>query len=90
MDGYREVVAKYYQIYRLLQKKHDLREQGHFENRNNCIEIWEYKDGREERCICKITDDEPEGCYKRAAEDLRNYKKKMEEIQREISTDMAS
>lgn len=81
-DEYKRIVKEYYQIYRALQKKYDLRERSHFDLRGgNCIEVWEYRDGTEEKCICQIKDEEAIGCYKRTIEVLQKYKKKKEEIE---------
>ncbi|MCM1183559.1 MAG: hypothetical protein NC337_09310 [Roseburia sp.] len=74
-DDYGKAVKEFYRIYRQLQEEHDLMEQSHFDiNGNNCIEILEYESGKEKTCIVKITGDNPEDCYRRAAAELQKYK----------------
>ena len=44
-DEYKEIVRKFYEIYRPLQKKYNLRYHMHFsiyESEDDLIEIWEY------------------------------------------------
>ena len=54
----RELIHKFYQIYRPIQKSCGLREHSHFDiYGNNLIEIWEYKGERKGRCICKVKED---------------------------------
>lgn len=76
-DGERRaVIHGYYQIYRQLQKRNDLREYSHFDiYGNNRIEIWEYAGERRRKCVCKVKEDSEIECYKRATEELKNYGK---------------
>ena len=68
----RELIHKFYQIYRALQKRHSLREHNHFDiYGNNLIEIWEYEGERKRRCICKVREDTEIACYQRAIEMLK-------------------
>ena len=70
----RELIHKFYQIYRPIQKSCGLREHSHFDvYGNNLIEIWEYKGERKGRCICKVKEDTEIACYQRAIEMLENY-----------------
>lgn len=69
----RELIHKFYQIYRPIQKSCGLREHSHFDiYGNNLIEIWEYKGERKGRCICKVKEDTEIACYQRAIEILRD------------------
>ena len=69
----RELIHKFYQIYRPIQKSCGLREHSHFDiYGNNLIEIWEYKGERKGRCICKVKEDTEIACYQRAIEMLEN------------------
>lgn len=69
----RELIHKFYQIYRPIQKSCGLREHSHFDiYGNNLIEIWEYKGERKGRCICKVKEDTEIACYQRAIEILES------------------
>lgn len=70
----RELIHKFYQTYRALQKRHSLRENSHFDiYGNNLIEIWEYEGERKGRCICKVKEDTEIACYQRAIDLLESY-----------------
>lgn len=70
----RELIHKFYQIYRPIQKICGLREHSHFDiYGNNLIEIWEYAGERRGRCICKVKEETETACYKRAIEILISY-----------------
>lgn len=70
----RELIRKFYQIYRQLQKRHSLREHSHFDiYGNNLIEIWEYEGERKGRCICRVKEETETACYKRAIEEMKSY-----------------
>lgn len=73
----RELIHKFYQVYRPLQKRHSLREHSHFDvYGNNFIEIWEQEGDRKGRYICKIKEDTEIECYQRAIEQLEAYSRK--------------
>lgn len=70
----RELIRKFYQIYRQLQKRHSLREHSRFDiYGNNLIEIWEYGGKRKGRYICKVKEDTEIARYQRAIEMLESY-----------------
>lgn len=70
----RELIHKFYQIYRPIQKSCDLRYHMHFDvYGNNLIEIWEYEGERKGRCICKVKEETETACYQRAIELLESY-----------------
>lgn len=84
-DEYDREMHRFYEIFRLLQKKYNLMMRSHFSvNGENTIEIWEHRAKR--RYICKISDAREIWCYKKAADELEYYeKRKKEEIH--VSTD---
>ena len=79
-DEYEETVKKFYEIYRPLQKKHNLR--SHISSSlydDSLIEIWEYRGETKGKCILRVKEPEEIDCYKKAIEQLEGYKKKREE-----------
>ena len=68
-DEYKEIVRKFYEIYRPLQKKYNLRYNMHFsiyESEDDLIEIWEYSGETRGKCIVRAKETEEIDCYKRA------------------------
>lgn len=76
MDGeeHSRAIHEFYQIYRPLQKRYNLRQHSHFDiYGNNYIEVWEYKgDVRGSRIVMAKEEDEA-ACYRRAIEELKSY-----------------
>lgn len=68
------LIHKYYQTYRRLKERYNLRLYSHFDiYNNNFIEVWEYEGGREVRCICNVKAESETMCYMKAIEELKNY-----------------
>lgn len=83
----RELMHKFYQIYRPIQKSRGLRHHMHFDiYGNNLIEIWEYEGERKGRCICKTKEDTETACYERAIEMLQSYGREREDARHEQRT----
>lgn len=92
-DEYKEIVRKFYEIYRPLQKRYNLRSYMHFsiyEGEDDLIEIWEYSGEIRGKCIVRAKETEGIDCYKRAIDELKNYKQEREGRERERKADMAS
>lgn len=76
---YREAVQEFYEVYRPLQKKYNLRYHIHFDIYDGgLIEIWEYRGERQGKCICKVAGKVDIDCYIRAIEELKYYGRKKE------------
>ena len=91
-DEYKEIVRKFYEIYRPLQKKYNLRDHMHFsiyESEDDLIEIWEYSGETRGKCIVRAKETEEIDCYKRAIDELKNYKQEREEKEHGRSAAMA-
>lgn len=89
-DEYKEIVKKFYEIYRPLQKKYNLRYHIHFDIYDDgLIEIWKYRGETKEICICRVKEKEDVDCYKRAIEYLKYYGKEREEGEHGRNTAMA-
>ncbi len=91
-DEYKEIVRKFYEIYRPLQKKYNLRYHMHFsiyESEDDLIEIWEYSGETRGKCIVRAKETEDIDCYKRAIDKLKNYKQEREEKEHGRSAAMA-
>lgn len=91
-DEYKEIVRKFYEIYRPLQKKYNLRYHMHFsiyESEDDLIEIWEYSGETRGKCIVRAKETEDIDCYKRAIDVLKNYKQEREEKEHGRSAAMA-
>ena len=91
-DEYKEIVRKFYEIYRPLQKKYNLRCHMHFsiyESEDDLIEIWEYSGETRGKCIVRAKETEDIDCYKRAIDKLKNYKQEREEKEHGRSAAMA-
>lgn len=77
-------INRFFDAYRPLQKKYNLRLHTLFTADSGLIEIWEHRARR--RYICKIELPDETQCYRRAAKELEYYeKRKKEEIY--VSTD---
>ncbi len=91
-DEYKEIVRKFYEIYRPLQKKYNLRHHMHssiYESEDDLIEIWEYSGETRGKCIVRAKETEEIDCYKRAIDELKNYKREREEKEHGRSAAMA-
>ncbi len=76
-EEHRELIHKFYQIYRPIQKNCGLRYHMHFDiYGNNLIEIWEYEGEKRGRYICRVKEETETDCYKRAIEILESYNRK--------------
>lgn len=90
-EEYSRIVRKFYEVYRPLQKRYNLRCHMHFdtcEKNDGLIEIWEYKGETRGKCIVRAKETEEIDCYKRAIDELKNYMKEREEITHGKRTDM--
>ena len=75
-EEYRAIVRKFYEIYRPLQKRNNLRLHSRFSiYEDGVIEIWEYIGEQRSRCVCKAKEEDEIECYKRAIEALESYGK---------------
>lgn len=89
-DEYKEIVRKFEEIYRPLRKRYNLRSHMHFSIYDDgLIEIWEYRGETKGKCILRVKETESVDCYKRAIEELNNYKKEREEAEHGRSAAMA-
>lgn len=90
-DEYKEIVRKFYEIYRPLQKKYNLRSHMHFSIYDDgLIEIWEYQGETKVKCVVLAKEVEDIDCYKRAIDELQYYKREKEGKEHERKADMAS
>lgn len=65
-EEYKDTIKRFFELYRELQKKNNLRFQCSFsEYRDGVIEIWEQK-GSVKSCICKVEEKEDIACYEKA------------------------
>ena len=60
-----------------------------YEREDDLIEVWEYEGETRERCIVRAKETEEIGCYKRAIDELKNYKQEREGKEHERSAAMA-
>ena len=75
-DEYSKVVRKFYEIYRPLQKKYNLRLHTHFDIYDDGrIEIFEYEGEVRGKYVCRIKEKEDIECYRKAIQELENYRK---------------
>ena len=73
-DERMEMLREFFALYRKLQKDRTLRMQSHFDNYGqNYIEIWECKDHKRLKSICRAKEETEEACYKRAIGDLKRF-----------------
>lgn len=80
-DERRALIHEFYQIYRPLQKKRDLRLHSHFSiypKDDDFIEVWEYVNDKKVRQIVRAKEENEVECYKRAIEELKSYAEKEE------------
>lgn len=88
-EEYSRIVRKFYEVYRPLQKKYNLRSHMKFNlYGDNMIEIWEYSDEARKKCVCKVKEETDAECYKRAIEELENYRTEREGTAHGKGTDM--
>lgn len=76
-----EVLKKFYEIYRPLQRRNNLRMYSHcsiYEKDDAFIEIWEYEGEKKVRNICRAKEENEIDCYRRAIDALEAYGKKGE------------
>ena len=65
-EEYREVINRFFELYRELQKSNDLTLHCSFSMYSDgIIEVWERK-GKETNCICKVEEKEDIACYEKA------------------------
>ena len=65
-EEYREVINRFFGLYRELQKSSDLKIRLSFSAYSDgIIEVWEGK-GSEKICICRVEEKEDIACYKKA------------------------
>lgn len=89
-DEYKEMVRKFYGIYRPLEKRYNLRSHMHFSVYDDgLIEVWEYRGEKKGKCILRVKEKKDVDCYKRAIEELNNYRKEREETEHGRNADMA-
>lgn len=91
-EEYKEIVGKFYEIYRPLQKKYNLRYHMHssiYEKEDDLIEIWEYSGEIRGKCIAMAKEKKEIDCFKRAIDELENYKREREEREHGRSAAMA-
>jgi len=89
-DEYGIIVRKFYEIYRQLQRRYNLRSYIHFSIYDDgLIEVWEYRGETKGKCIVRAKETEDVDCYKRAIEELENYKKEREGAEHGRSAAMA-
>ena len=60
-----------------------------YESEDDLIEIWEYKGETRGKCIVRAKETEEIDCYKRAIDELKNYKQEREEREHGRSAAMA-
>ena len=81
-EEYREVLKRFYAVYRPIQKSYGLRLHSYFSIcGDGLIEIWEYQGEMQGKCICRVREAKDVDCYKKAIEELEHYKKKKEAVE---------
>lgn len=81
--AYQILIKQFYEIYRPLQKKYNLRMHSYFDiYGEGLIEIWEGGSSRKRNHVCRIKENRKIWCYKRAIEELKNYESSRKEKQR--------
>lgn len=89
-DKYREMVKKFYEVYRPLQERFNLRSHMHFSVYDDgLIEIWEYRGEQRGKCVLRVKETECIDCYRRAIEELQYYKKEREKSEHGRNTAIA-
>lgn len=88
-EEYSRIVRKFHEVYRPLQKKYNLRSHMKFNlYGDDMIEIWEYSGEARKKCVCKVKEETDAECYKRAIEELENYRTGREKAIHGKGTDM--
>ena len=82
MDEYAAVVRKFYEVYRPIGRRYNLRVHSRFSmNRPGFIKIYQ-GDGPDRKQIIKVKEDDDIACYKRAIDELESWaKSRKREIQ---------
>lgn len=72
MDEYTAVVRKFYEVYRPIGRRYNLRVHSRFSmNRPGFIKIYQ-GDGPDRKQIIKVEEDDDVACYKRAIDELES------------------
>lgn len=86
-DEYKKVINEFYEIYRPLQKKYNLRIHESFRLSSKFdadiegkIEIWKYEGEQRKKLICNVSENDIVECYKKAINDLKFFEKERKEI----------
>lgn len=80
----RAVIKEFYQLYRPLQKRYNLRLHSHFSiYGGDFIKIWQYKGEERVKLFCKAEEDSEIECYKRVIEELKSHNRYAEDIENE-------
>lgn len=75
MDEYAEAVRRFYEVYRPIQRRYNLRAHSSFSlYRPGFIKIYQ-GDESDKKLIVKVEEDEDIECYKRATDALMNWEK---------------
>jgi hypothetical protein len=77
-----EAIHNFYEIYKPLSKRYNLRMNSHFsiyQRDQDYIEIYEYSGDTRGARICLVKEDEEIDCYRKAAEEMKNYGRKKSE-----------
>lgn len=83
-DERRALIHEFYQIYRSLRNKKNLRLHSHFSLYDDSfIEIWEYANEKRVRKIVRAKEENEIECYRRAIEELKDYAQKAEGTEHE-------
>lgn len=78
-DEYGKIVGKFYEIYRPLQRRYNLRSHMCFSIYDDgLIEIWKYRGEVREKLIVRVSEPEDIDCYNRAIEELESFQKQKE------------
>ncbi len=73
-DEYSGLIEAFYEIYRPLQKKHNLRLHEHFDIYDDgLIEIWKHEKEDKRTYICRVKEESPAECYRKAIEELKAW-----------------
>lgn len=72
--GYTEAVRDFYQVYRQVQKKYNLRMHSYESLTDDAvIEIWQYAGDEKMRLVCNAKEESATECYARITEQLKHY-----------------
>lgn len=79
MDEYAAVVRKFYEVYRPIGRRYNLRVHSRFSmNRPGFIKIYQ-GDGPDRKQIIKVEEDDDVACYKRAIDELESWARSRED-----------